>query len=109
MLSQLFRENVPTEKLIDVLEKYCLKTDKYYLFDMNAFKRMLFNNGHEDFLNFILNYYHLSKQFYVTRKITYNSFTNIIRQICKSNGIMFSSKIKYNESKYNIDFFIYFI
>ena len=33
---------------------------------------------------------------------------NIIRQICKTNAIMFNSSIKYNESKYNIDYFVYF-
>jgi hypothetical protein len=45
--------------------------------------------------------------FYLERKMVYNSFTNIVRQICKLNNIMFTSQIKYNESKYNIDFFIY--
>jgi len=108
MLKQIFRENVPVQTLFDLLEKICLKTDKYYLIDNNAFKRMIFNEYHNDFFEFILPYYQESKKFYVTRKCTYNSFVNIIRQICKSCGVMFTSKIKYNESKYNIDYFIYF-
>ena len=37
-----------------------------------------------------------------------NSFTNIIRQICKANNIMFSSNIRYSESNYNIEYYIYF-
>ena len=42
MLKQIFRENVPVQTLFDLLEKICLKTDKYYLIDNNAFKRMIF-------------------------------------------------------------------
>jgi len=108
MLKQIFRKNVDIEILYGLLENCCLKTDKYYLLDINAFKKMIFHNYNEDFLRDILDCYHVSKQFYVTRKLTYNSFTNIVRQICKSTGLMFSSQIKYNESKYNIDYYIYF-
>jgi hypothetical protein len=108
MSMQLFKKTIPKEYLFNLLEKICLKTDKYYLFDQNAFKKMVFYNYFEDFKTMIKPYYNLSKQFYIDRKLVYNSFTNIIRQICKSNNIMFTSQVKYNESKYNIDYFIYF-
>jgi hypothetical protein len=108
MLKQIFRKNVPTELLFGLLEQICLKTDKYYFIDINAFRKMTFHNLHEPFLESLSEYYHISKKFYIERRITYNSFTNIIRQICKSNAVMFSSQIKYNESKYNIDYFVYF-
>jgi hypothetical protein len=75
---------------------------------MNAFRKMLFYNYHEEFCETLKHYYHLSKQFYLDRKMSYNSFTTIVRQICKNNNIMFTSQIKYNESKYNIDYLIYF-
>jgi hypothetical protein len=107
MSSQIFRKKVPNEILFDLLEKICLKTDKYYLIDMNAYRKLIFYNYHVDFCNQLHEYYNLSKQFYLERKMVYNSFTNIIRQICKLNNIMFASQIKYNESKYNIDFLIY--
>ncbi len=109
MLKQIFRENIPIEILFNLLEKVCLKTEKYYLIDNNAFKKITYNKYENDFLEKILPYYQESKKFYVTRNFNYNSFVNIVRQICKSNDIMFTSKIKYNESKYNIDYFIYFI
>lgn len=109
MLKQIFRENIPIKILFDLLEKICLKTDKYYLIDNNAFKKITYNKYEDDFLKSILSYYQESKKFYVTRSFSYNSFVNIVRQICKSNDVMFTSKIKYNESKYNIDYFIYFI
>lgn len=108
MLKQIFRENIPSSKLMDLLEKVCLKTDKYYLIDKNAYRKITFHKYENEFLEFIKPYYQESKKFYVEREFTYNSFVNIVRQICKSNDIMFTSKIKYNESKYNIDYFIYF-
>jgi hypothetical protein len=107
-MKQIFRKNVPNELLFELLDKICLKTEKYYLFDNNSFRKLVYNNLHPDFLNAITEFYHISKQFYVSRKLTYNSFTTILRQICKSNNIMFTSQLKYNESKYNIDYFIYF-
>lgn len=108
MTKQIFRNVVPIQVLFDVLEEVCLKTDKYYLVDMNAYKKFIYKDLHTSFCASIMEYYHLSKQFYVNRKMTYNSFTNLIRQICKTNNVMFTSHIKYNESKYNIDYLIYF-
>jgi len=93
---------------MELLEKVCLKTDKYYLIDNNTFRKIVFHKYDKEFLETIEPCYQESKQFYVTRKFSYNSFVNIVRQICKSNDIMFTSKIKYNESKYNIDYFIFF-
>ena len=108
MFYQIFRRQVPFELLANLLEKICLKTDKYYLIDANAFKVMMYNRYHEDFCIAILEYYHASKAHYVTREFTYKSFTNIVRQICKSNAIMYTSQMKYEKSQYNIDFLIYF-
>jgi hypothetical protein len=108
MLKQIFKRQIPIIILYELLETISLKTDKYYAIDLSAYKKMIFQNLHVDFLCKIKDYYHNSKKFYVERELTYNSFTNIIRQICKSNEIAFHSSIKYNTSKYNIDYFIYF-
>lgn len=108
MSTQIFKNFVPKSLLFELMDKICLKTDKYYLFDMNAYKKIIFYSLHTEFYTALKQYYHLGKQFYIDRKITYNCFTTIIRQICKASNIMFASQIKYNESKYNIDYFIYF-
>jgi hypothetical protein len=108
MSNQIFKKLVPHELLFELLEKICLKTDKYYLFDSNSYRKMLFYKYNDAFLENLKEYYHLGKQHYVQRKITYNGFTTILRQICKSSTIMYTSQIKYNESKYNIDYFIFF-
>jgi len=108
MLKQIFRTTLPNDTLFNLLDQISLKTDNYYLIDINAYKKMIFHNLHTEFLTQLVEYYHLSKQFYITRKITYNSFVNIVRQICKNNSLMFSSQIKYNKSKYNINYLIYY-
>ena len=108
MSKQIFREKVPNDVLFALLELICLKTNNYFLFDLNAFKKMLFNNQHKTFIESLKPYYHLGKQFYLERDITYNMFTTLLRQICKHNAIMYTSQIKYNESNYNIQYMVYY-
>ena len=108
MSKQIFRNEVPESILFELLDKICLKTEKYYLVDPNAYRKLIYYGLHEKLANDLLEYYHVSKQFYVQRNMTYNSFTNIVRQVCKSAKIMFTSQIKYNESKYSIDYLVYF-
>jgi len=105
---QLFRKILPNAIIYDLLENICLKKEKYYIVDINSFKKMVFHQLHIRFIEILKEHYHASKHFYLTRDFTYNSFTNIIRQICKANTIMFSSNIRYSESNYNIEYFIYF-
>ena len=107
-MSQIFRKQVPNELLYNLLEKICMKYERYYYIDINSFQKMKFHNYYSEFCECLKEYYHTSKQFYLERPLTYNSFTNIIRQICKNNAIMFNTKMKYNESKYNIDYYIYY-
>jgi hypothetical protein len=105
--TQLFRKPVDNALLFNLLENICKKTEKYYIVDFNAYKKMLYHELQTDFFNSLMEYYHVSKQFYLTRKLSYNSFTNIIRQICKNKNIMFTSNIKYNKSNYTIEYYIY--
>ena len=102
------KKSIKNDSVYDLLEKICSKTNSYYIIDQNAYKKLVYHGYHTAFFESIIECYHVSKQFYVTRKLTYNSFTNIIRQICKNNNIAFASNIKYNESKYVIEYYIYF-
>jgi len=107
MLKKTFKQAIPHNLLFDLLEQVCLKTDKYYFFDLNAYKKMIFLELQDPFILAIREYYHTSKLFYLDRKITYNSFTNILRQICKYSEIEVQSEMKYNYSQYYINFYIY--
>lgn len=104
---QLFAKNVSNDILIELLDKICHKNTGRYHLDQNAFRKMIFHGYEKGFCDCIKEFYYSSKQFYVTRTLTYKSFTNIVRQICKRNNIEFSSSMRYNDSKYNIDFFIH--
>jgi len=107
MSNQIFRRTVPFLFLHDLLEEICLKTDKYYLVDYNAYKKFMYDQKKkDDFLKSIKGCYHASKQMYVTREMTYNNFLTVIRQIARSHNLEYNSQIRYNESNYNIVYFI---
>jgi hypothetical protein len=108
MSSQIFKQRVPIEILYEILEVICVKNDKSYVLNNISFKKALFNNYISDFYEKCRPYYHNSKYQYLDKKLTYNSFVTVVRQICKSNNVMFCSKIKYENSSYDLHYFIYF-
>jgi hypothetical protein len=108
MSKQIFRQDIPIEYLFNLLDQICLKTDNYYVIDFNSYRKLLFYNLDEKLKSDMANYYHLSKQFYVTREMTYKSFTNVIRHICKNVNVVFTSQMKYCESKYNIVYYVFY-
>jgi len=107
-MSQTFKTNIDKSILFVFLEKVCNKTDKFFLFDLNAYKKGEFIGANQELFDIIKPYYHESKQFYVDRKPSYPRMCTILRQICNSNSIMFSTKIVYSKSKFNIPYHIYF-
>lgn len=107
-LKYLFRSHIPIEYLYDVLEKICVKNEKYYIIDFNSYRLLQFHDLYTDFSERIIQAYKPSKQKYVTRTLTYNSFVTIVRHICRINGIPFDTKFNYQYSLYNIDYYIYF-
>jgi hypothetical protein len=106
-MKQIFIKSVPNEILFGILETICLKTSRYYFIDLNSYRKFLYQDLHLEFIEKIRPFYHTSKWEYLDRRMTYNSFTNLIRQICKHNHVAFTSKINYNKSDYNIDYYVY--
>jgi hypothetical protein len=104
---QLFKLEVPLEIIWNFFNKVMVNFDKYLLLDKASFKKAEFNNLISPFYNELKDYYHSSKKYYVERKITYPSFITIIRQLCKTHKIVIISKIKYNKSKYDMEYHIY--
>ena len=103
-----FRYPIPDFILFQFLEKICVKTHEYYLFNYETYKNMIYKNLWYPFKEEIEPYYHESKKTYITRDYTYNNITMIIRQICNSNDIYFTKKTQYNESEYCIEYSIYY-
>lgn len=109
MSKQIFKSPIPKEILFELLDKICEKTVSQYMIHLDTYKKMKYHGYQTEFLSKIKDYYHLSKRFYIERDFTYNSFTNIIRQICRSNEIPIESIIKYRESTYTIEYLVSFV
>lgn len=109
MSTQIFKKNLPNEKLFQLLDSICLKNEKHYVLNVDSFKKGIFKEIIQQFLNNCTEYYHLSKRKYLEKKVTYNSFVTVIRQICNFNKITYTSQIKYDKSTYSIVYYIYHI
>jgi hypothetical protein len=107
MSIQIFKKNIPNELLFNLLSNICLKTEKYYVFNKNAYKKGIYNMFIENFIKECFPYYHISKRKYLEKKISYNMFTTILRQICNFNKITYTSQIKYDKSEYEIIYYVY--
>ena len=108
MSFQIFKDHVPNEILIKLLNDIAIKTEKCYVLNNNSYKKGVFTNSIEKFITTCMPYYHLSKRKYLERKLNYNAFVTIIRQICNFNKITYTSQIKYDKSSYDIIYYIYF-
>jgi hypothetical protein len=108
MSSQIFKSHLPNEILIQLLDDIAIKTEKGYIINNNAYKKGLFNDNITKFINDCKPYYYISKHKYLDRKLSYNSFITIIRQICNFNKITYTSQIKYDKSTYDIIYYLYF-
>ena len=105
--SQIFKTQVPNNKLFELLNNICIKKDKCYIFNKNAYKKGLLDDTIIIFLNECKLYYYESKQKYLEKKLTYNVFTTVLRQVCNFNKIIYTSQIKYYKSQYDIEYYIY--
>lgn len=102
MKTQIFKTVPPIQMLFDLFEVICIKEGGTFILTNDGFKKGVFHNLIHPFLTSCTEYYHVSKRFYLERKIAYNSFLTIIRQICNAHKIPFTSQIKYDKSSYNI-------
>jgi hypothetical protein len=106
-MSQIFKEKLPNSLLFELLNNLCIKNNNYYIFNYESYKKGLYNENIPKFIENCKLYYYKSKQKYLEKKQTYNSFVTILRQICKNNNITYLSKLVYNKSEYNIDFYVF--
>jgi len=108
MSTQIFKKPIPNENLFTLLDSICVKNEKCYTLNTNSYKKGIFNESIKNFFLDCNQYYHNSKKKYLERKLTYNNFTTVVRQICNFNKIVYTSQIKYDKSKYDIIYYIYF-
>jgi hypothetical protein len=106
-MTQIFKSQIPTNVLFKLLDNVCTKNNSDYIFDKNSYKKGIFNESIPIFLAECKQYYFLSKQKYLERKLSFNNFTTVLRQICNFCNIKYTSDIKYDKSTYNIVYTIY--
>lgn len=108
MSNQIFRSEMPKDKLWELIELNGIKNEKCIIINNESYKRGIFNKSIPDFFELCKQHYHRSKQYYITRDLTYNTFITVLRQICNLHKIKYTSQIKYQKSKYSIYYFIYY-
>ena len=84
-----------------------MKNEKHFTFNFESFKKGMYKEIISNFIEYCKPFYHISKRKYLDKKITFNSFATIMRQICNHNKITYTSKIVYDKSTYNIEYYIY--
>ena len=107
MPNQIFKKSVPDNILFDFLSQITKLSGNYFYIDKYSFKKAVFLNIVDDFIAKLDEYYYSSKKHYIQRKINFNRFITILRQICKFNNIPITSEISYERSTYKISYFIY--
>lgn len=107
MKSQIFINTIEYNIFIEYLEKFTIKQKNKYIITPIIFKQAMYNNKIKPFLDYVKPFYHISKQKYVEENISYKKFITIIRQICRSLNIYYKSEIKYTNSKYAINYYIF--
>ena len=106
--SQIFKNIIPTNKFFELLDKICAKGNNFFIVDNNAYKKGIYTGTIPDFFKFCKSYYYTAKRKYLERELTNKSFITVIRQICKTNKITYTSHINYNKSQYDIVYHIYY-
>ena len=107
MSTQIFKNQISNNLFFELLDKICLKNEKHYTFNNESFKKGVYSEDIQNFLKICIPYYHLSKRKYLEKKLSYNSFITVLRQICNFNKITYTSQIKYDKSTYDIVYYIY--
>ena len=106
MKSQIIKEYVPF--FIDFLTQNAKTESNYVLFNEELFRKCQYVGSHTEFLEQLRPYYHKSKQFYLDRdNMSYSQFITILRQISNATDVKYVSKVKYNQSKYSIEYYFY--
>ena len=103
--SQIIKPTLSVDDVIKLLKEICIYSkDNIYLFNNNAYKRLRLFKKVDYVINKLRPHYYGSKLFYLTRKMSYKTFSTIIRQLCKYANVELLSNIRYLYSSYIIEY-----
>ena len=108
-MSKIFTNIPPPHLLYDILaaSKCELWGERVYVFDCNSYRRLVYLDQINPFLEKLNEYYTRKNRFYSTReynKDTFTQFMTTLRQIAHANNIQFYNKIVYSRGDYNITY-----
>jgi hypothetical protein len=106
-VNQIFIKTMPISILYNVLNIVGEKYDNYYKISKVSYKKADYYNKLDDLIETIKPYYCNSKKHFVERRIDYVKFITILRQLCNHFNFYYDSKMIYNNSNYEIDYYIY--
>jgi len=106
MSSQIFKHNVPIKMIIDFLNANCEAENGFHIFSKVLFRKAQYHNRIKPFCELIREYYHISKRYYIERQMNYAQFSTVLRQLCKSHNLPYTSRIIYDKSSYDIIYYI---
>lgn len=106
----VFKITPDIQILYTLLDTISSKMDRYYVIDANSFRLLQFygDTVYKEFVEALTPHYHVSKRMYLTRPLTYNSFTTIVRQICNVNRVVVTRKPVYTKSVYSVEYLVHF-
>jgi hypothetical protein len=106
MKNQIFKTTVTPVILWDFLKENGEEDVNHFIFNKVLYKKASFRETITPFIQQIGGNYHESKKHYINRKMDYNKFITVLRQICNSNEIAYTTQMVYNNSTYEIVYFI---
>ena len=118
---KLLKTSVPNELFYDFIKNISHKmpNSDFFLIDLFAYKKATYfedaiaGDGTpsqsllQQFCEDLMPHYCKDKQFFLTRKMSYNNLNTILRQICRHNSIECRSERKYDKSKTHIVYYIH--
>ena len=107
MKNQIFKTIINPDILWNFLIENGSMQDNHYIFSKDLYKKAVYKETIMTLIKTIEPYYHESKKHYITRKMDYAKFITIIRQLCNINNVKYSTKMIYNNSSYEIVYYIY--
>jgi hypothetical protein len=118
----IFKTQVPLDKFYTLIQTICpcpvIKSFEnvdyeYFTLDLNAFKRGIFLEVVEPFVQMLAtDYYNKRCAFYAERSMktpsAFAHFVQVVKHVCKNNNILIRSALKYEQSQSNKVYYIHF-
>jgi hypothetical protein len=107
MKNQIFKTIIEPHLLWDFLKNNGEEKENLYIFNKSLYKKAVIRDTIIPFIQGLDVYYYDSKKHYIRRKMDYIKFITIIRQLCNSIGVKYDTHLEYNNSTYEIIYFIH--